>query len=84
MAMLTCGELIGLLDDYRDGRLAPEVRETFDDHLARCPQCAAYVEAYEKTVEQARRAVEIAEGELPDQSPDDLLTAILAGRPPTN
>ena len=80
--MLTCRELIGFLDDYRERRLAPEERDRFDRHLARCPDCVAYLESYERTIALARRAMTAPDEGLDDDVPVDLVAAVLACRPP--
>lgn len=78
--MLTCRELIGFLDDYREGRLSAPDRERFDWHLARCPSCVAYIESYERTIELARRAERTPAGESGGDAPAELIAAVLASR----
>lgn len=47
---MTCQELVELVTDYREGRLSPEERRRFDEHLALCPPCVTYVEQIELTI----------------------------------
>jgi anti-sigma factor RsiW len=82
VAMLTCRELIGFLDDYREGRLSVAERDRFDWHLQRCPDCVAYLQSYERTLALARLAMEGPDAGLGPDVPADLVTAILASRPP--
>ncbi len=79
--MLTCRELIGFLDDYREERLPAEERERFEWHLARCPDCRAYLESYERTIALARHAVTAPDEGLGEDVPADLVAAVLASRP---
>jgi anti-sigma factor RsiW len=52
----TCREVIDFLMDYLEGGLAPERRRAFEEHLAECPSCVAYLTTYRATVELARGA----------------------------
>jgi anti-sigma factor RsiW len=77
--MLTCRELIGFLDDYRDQRLPAGDVERFEWHLARCPDCVAYLASYDRTLQLARLA-EAPEASPGGDVPSDLVAAILASR----
>jgi anti-sigma factor RsiW len=55
---LTCAELVELVTDYLEGQLSEGDRRRFDEHLATCADCRAYVE-------QMRLAIATA-GRLPD------------------
>jgi anti-sigma factor RsiW len=50
MADLTCQELVELVTAYLDGDLDHETTRAFEDHLAVCPGCAAYVEQFRVTI----------------------------------
>jgi anti-sigma factor RsiW len=41
---LTCRELVELVTDYFEDALAPADRRRFDEHIAACDGCTAYVE----------------------------------------
>ena len=41
---MRCDEVVGLLDGYVEGSLAPDVAARIDDHLAGCSQCARELE----------------------------------------
>jgi anti-sigma factor RsiW len=75
--MLTCRELIEFLDDYASGELRPDEKARFDEHLAVCPSCVAYLQQYDRTVGLGRGA--FADGPA-DAAPSDLVDAILRSR----
>lgn len=79
-ARLTCRELIEFLDSYVENELSPDRRAVFDDHLAICPDCVDYLEAYESTRRLTRAAFPGPEDAPPEEVPADLLRAILAAR----
>ena len=47
---LTCAELVELVTDYLEGRLADPDRRRFDAHLTECDGCSAYVEQMRATI----------------------------------
>lgn len=49
--MPNCPEVIALLIDYLEGRLADDTRLELDRHLAGCRSCEAYVASYRSTVD---------------------------------
>ncbi len=56
MGRLTCREVIlNHLDEYLDGTLNPEIVEDFDQHLAVCPPCVAYLNTYKRTRDFTRK-----------------------------
>jgi anti-sigma factor RsiW len=76
---LTCREIIDFLAAYLDGELSPRVRDDFEAHLARCPDCVDYLESYRETLRLVRN------GRADDEEacagvPEDLVRAILASR----
>ena len=79
---MTCRELADFIVDYLDGGLAAEVRERFERHLSRCPNCRRYIAAYETTVSLGRHAFdgENATAEATG-APEELIKAILSSRP---
>lgn len=68
MTNLTCRELIEFLDDYVEGRLPPERRAVFDDHIFQCCQdCRDYLESYRRTIELTRELGQaVSVGEVPE------------------
>ena len=57
---LTCRELVELVTDYLEGTLPAADRARFEQHLALCPNCPAYLEQMRQTI----RAL----GMLPEES----------------
>jgi anti-sigma factor RsiW len=74
----TCREVIGFLLEYLSGDLPPERERAFEEHLAECPSCVAYLRTYRTTVRMAREAMVTAGP--PEELPRELLQAILAAR----
>src|SRR5262249_45620401 len=68
---MTCRELADFLMDYLDGGLSPDVRAAFEQHLAVCPNCVAYMKTYRTTIELGRRAFD-------DDQPNAALTEMPA------
>lgn len=57
---ITCREFVELATDYLEERLPDAGRERFEDHLALCPGCQAYMEQMRATL----RAL----GRIPEES----------------
>jgi anti-sigma factor RsiW len=57
---LPCQELVELVTDYLEGRLAPMEQRRFEAHLALCRGCRTYLEQMRQTI----RAL----GKLPEES----------------
>lgn len=49
-----CRKLVGLLGDYVDEQLPDDVRAAFDDHIAQCAPCVAFLRQYRFAPAQAR------------------------------
>jgi anti-sigma factor RsiW len=47
---LTCKELVEVITDYLEGRLPPERRLLFEEHVAFCDGCQTYLEQMRATV----------------------------------
>jgi predicted anti-sigma-YlaC factor YlaD len=47
---LSCQELVELVTDYLEGALPAELHQRFDDHIAHCSGCRAYLEQMHATV----------------------------------
>lgn len=73
---MTCRELVDFLADYLDGTLPVAERSTFEEHLAECPACVAYLNTYQSGVELVQKLA--ADESCP--LPDELVRAILAAR----
>jgi anti-sigma factor RsiW len=77
---MTCGELIEFLMAYDDGELAPDRRDAFDAHLARCAPCLRYLATYREAVALGRDAFADPAAPVPGEVPEELVQAILAVR----
>jgi anti-sigma factor RsiW len=47
---LSCQELVELVTDYLDGALSPRDRQRFDEHIAACDDCRAYLDQIRVTI----------------------------------
>jgi len=50
---LVCQEVVELVTEYLGGTLPTRDRERFDQHLATCPPCTAYLAQMKTTLELA-------------------------------
>ena len=50
---LVCREVVELVTEYLGGTLPARDRERFDQHLATCPPCTAYLAQFKTTLELA-------------------------------
>jgi anti-sigma factor RsiW len=69
---LTCRELVELVTDYLEDRLARQDRARFEVHLAECEYCATYVEQMGQTIRTLGR---LPEESLSPEARDALLEA---------
>jgi anti-sigma factor RsiW len=76
---VTCKELVGFLIDYLDGELSAAERRTFDEHVAECPDCVAYLDSYRKAVRLGKSACR-QDGAVPSDVPEDLVRAVIAAQ----
>jgi anti-sigma factor RsiW len=74
---MTCRELVELVTDYLEGRLAEGDRRQFDEHLDECPDCSEYVEQMRQTV---RALGTLSEDSLSRPARDTLLDAFKTWR----
>lgn len=59
-----CTDLVGLLADFVEHHLPPEVHAHLERHLAACPRCIAQLKTYQSTVSLLRS---IREEDLPPE-----------------
>jgi anti-sigma factor RsiW len=76
---MTCQELVAFVMAYLDGELPEAERGTFEEHLAECPDCVAYLASYRETI-RLGKAVCTCGDAIPAEVPEDLVRAILAAR----
>ena len=50
----SCEAAISMIGNYLTGSMAPRVRDEFEQHLSLCPDCAAFLKTYKKTIEVTR------------------------------
>jgi anti-sigma factor RsiW len=77
--MLSCREFVDFLMDYQSGELPVGQRAVFDEHLAECPNCTAYLHSYQHTVRIEKVACGCGDP-APADAPEELIRAILAAR----
>ena len=61
---LTCQDVIGLFVDYLEATLTEADVAAFEQHLAICPPCVAYLRTYRKARELIGAAGQV---EMPDE-----------------
>ncbi len=71
-ADMPCRELVELVTDYLEDRLAPQDRAWFEAHLAACEACRVYLEQFRQTIRTLGR---LPEESLSAESKQTLLTA---------
>ena len=76
---MTCKELVSFLMDYLNGELSAAERRTFDEHLAGCPDCVAYLASYRKAVRLGKAACR-EDGAVPSDVPEDVVRAVIAAQ----
>ena len=67
---LACQELVELVTDYLEGRLAPGERRRFEAHLAVCGACRVYLEQMRRTI---RALGALTEDTMPPEAKERLL-----------
>jgi Putative zinc-finger len=75
---LTCREMVKLVTDYLERRLSPDELERFEQHLAVCDGCQAYVEQMRETLSALG---EFPEDRLSVGARDTLLAAFRSWSP---
>ena len=69
---LTCVQLVELVTDYLEGRLAPAERLRLEEHLGSCDCCVTYIEQMRQTIRTVGR---LTEEDLSPELQDELLDA---------
>jgi anti-sigma factor RsiW len=69
---LACQELVEIITDYLEGALSPTDRERFEDHIAGCDGCTAYLEQMRQTVAVVGR---LRQEDVPGPALEPLLAA---------
>ena len=74
---MTCRELTDFILDYLSNELPAALHDAFEQHLALCPNCRAYLTTYELAVRAGKLAFA---DEASEPLPEDLVQAIIAAR----
>ena len=69
---MTCRELVELVTDYLEDRLAPRDRARFEAHVAECEYCETYLQQMRQTI---RALGYLPEESLSVEARDTLLSA---------
>ena len=78
---MNCQSFISFLADYLDGGLPPDVTAGFEQHLAVCASCTAYLATYSETIRMARASTTESQAAMND-APEELIAAVLAATRP--
>ena len=74
---MNCREFIGFLAEYLDGEMETVVLARFEEHLAECDSCTAYLASYRQTILAARL---VSNASLMNEAPEELIQAVLRSR----
>ena len=77
---MTCKEMVDFLMDYLDGILSEPQRARFEEHLAECSDCVAYVATYQEAVRIGKAVCSEEHEAAPPHVPEELVQAILSAR----
>jgi anti-sigma factor RsiW len=77
---MTCKELAEFLDEYVAETLESSRRAIFDQHLAVCPDCRAYLSSYRRTMQLGRQVMSDPDSPATVQVPAEMIKAVLAAR----
>ena len=78
--MISCREFVDFLMRYLDEELPAGERSDFEQHIADCPPCGTYLEQYRDTVALEKAICPDPEGPVPEDVPEELVSAILSAR----
>jgi anti-sigma factor RsiW len=75
--MMACREILDFLMEYLDGNLSAAQRAIFEEHLAVCPDCVAYLHNYRHTVKLVKS---LADAPSTEDASEDFVKSVLAAR----
>lgn len=78
--MITCREFEDFVLRYLDGELSKGEARVFEWHMRMCRECREYLAAYRRAVEIGQAVISANDDKLPEDVPEDLITAILDAR----
>ena len=70
--MLTCADIVKLVTDYEEGRLTPDERRRFEEHVSICPPCRSFLAQMRTTIELVGK---LSEDDVPPAMEEHLLNA---------
>lgn len=76
---MNCREFVEFLMSYIDDDLDEDPRRVFEEHMHMCPPCVEFLDSYRDTIRLGKFACR-EEGSIPEEAPDELVSAILAAR----
>ncbi|HUL72451.1 MAG TPA: zf-HC2 domain-containing protein [Vicinamibacterales bacterium] len=74
---MTCRDFTDVLVDYVAEELSATSRQTFEAHLAGCPNCRVFLAQYRHTIVVERLAMTSPDEDAATPIPDDLVRAIV-------
>ncbi|MGH8010000.1 MAG: anti-sigma factor family protein [Candidatus Binatia bacterium] len=77
---MTCREFVAFLIEYFSGMLPAGQRVQFEEHVAECDDCAAYLQNYRETIKLGKASFADPEEPVPDEVPEELVQAVLTAR----
>ena len=78
VAQLSCQELVELVTDYLEGALPPRDAARFEEHIAICAGCRAYLEQMRATIRIVGR---LEPADLDSEAEAELLAAFRDWKP---
>jgi anti-sigma factor RsiW len=72
--MTTCRDLTAFLAEYVGGELDAAIRDNFEAHIARCPDCVVFIAQYRRTIQVSHAAFDEVQHE---PLPEGLVKAIV-------
>ncbi len=78
--MITCHQFEEFVFSYLEGSLPARQCKVFELHLRVCRECREYLAAYQRTIELGQAMFSADDESLPEDVPEDLITAILDAR----
>ncbi len=78
--MISCEEFEEFIIDYLEGTLPKRQRLVLGWHLRMCPECRAYLAAYQRAMEVTSVGLDDQEDPLSEAIPEELVQAIIAAR----
>lgn len=76
---ITCREIVEVMTDYLENKLARAERLRFERHLVQCPPCRDYLAQLRTTVDQVGR-LRAQESEVPSETRAAMLDAFRSYR----